>query len=213
MGETTRFGGGSHRGTGYLTYLEPVGACVLVLHEFFGLTPSFMHYADRLQEEGFTALVPDLYEGKVAADVEEAKALARSLDEERTTAILKEAVDHMRMNWHPRVGVVGFSLGAFLGVDLAQHVSLDAVVAYYGLAGVDVASWETPLLVHAAEHDEWEPLDDMRSAASGIPEAEFHVYPGAAHGFANQDVPDAYDADAAETAFARTLDFFRYHLS
>ena len=213
MGETTRFGGGSRSGTGYLAYQQPAGPCVLVLHEFFGMTPFFTGLADRLRDDRFTALVPDVYEGAVAGSVEEAKTLARSLDDERTVGTLMEAVEHMRMNWHPRVGVVGFSLGASLAAALAQETQLDAVVLYYGFSEIDPSRWDAPLLVHAAENDEWDSLEDLRAALSPVEDAEIHVYPGTGHWFANEDVTDAYSPDAAETAYDRTLEFFTHHLS
>lgn len=213
MGETTRFGGGRNAGTGYLARSEPVGPCVLVLHEFFGMTPSFLRLADRLKEERFTALVPDLYEGAVAAGVEDAKELARSLDDERTVGTLVEAVEHMRMNWHPRVGVIGFSLGASLATALAQETQLDAVVLYYGFAEIDASRWDAPLQVHAAELDEWDRVEDLRAALSPVPEAEVHVYPGTGHWFANSDVAHAYAPEAAELAWDRSLEFLTHHLS
>jgi carboxymethylenebutenolidase len=186
---------------------------VIVLHEFFGLTPFFSRLADRLREERFTVLVPDLYEGALATTVDEASALARGLDADRALAVLGEAVQHMRMNWHPRVGVVGFSLGASLAPSLAERTPVDAVVTYYGWSEVDPARWTTPALVHAAENDEWEPWDDFRSWVSKVPDVELHLYRGTGHWFANEDVPDAFDRDASELAYERTLEFLTHHLS
>ena len=213
MGETTRFGGGRRSGTGYLAYQQPVGPCVLILHEFFGMTPFFTSLADRLRDERFTALVPDVYEGAIASNVDEAKTLARSLDGDRTIGTLVEAVEHMRMNWHPRVGVIGFSLGASLATALAQETQLDAAVLYYGFSEIDPGRWSAPLLAHAAEHDEWDSVEDLRAALAPVPDAEIHVYPDTGHWFANEDVPDAFAPDAATIAHARTLEFLTHHLS
>jgi carboxymethylenebutenolidase len=41
---------------------------------------------------------------------------------------------------------------------------------------------------------------------------EYHVYPGAAHAFFNED-GGAYNRDAAQDAWSRTLAFFRRHLT
>ncbi|MEA2447008.1 MAG: carboxymethylenebutenolidase, partial [Actinomycetota bacterium] len=70
------FGKRKDAGTGYLARSERVGPCVLVLHEFFGLTQAFKDMADDLNAEGFTVLAPDLYDGKIASSVEEAKELS-----------------------------------------------------------------------------------------------------------------------------------------
>ncbi|MEA2435339.1 MAG: carboxymethylenebutenolidase [Actinomycetota bacterium] len=221
MGQMIPFGGGPTAGRGYMASSARVGPCVIVLHEFFGLTDSFKRYADRLnEEEGFTVLAPDLYDGRIASNVEEATSFARSLDEDLTTAKAVEAIEHMRVNWHPRVGIVGFSLGTGYGMLAANAAGADAVVVYYGayypVDDPTAAPWRVPLLGHYATNDEWESLDDARPlferlGAEGVP-AELHTY-DAGHWFANSDVPDAFDADAAELAWARTVDFLSHHLS
>ena len=96
----------------------PTGEChgaILVLHSWWGLNGFFRRLCDRFAKEGFLALAPDLYDGKVAANVAEAKALrARASASRRepayrqlmgATAELREAaaVD--------AVGVVGYSMG------------------------------------------------------------------------------------------------------
>ena len=53
---------------------------------------------------------------------------------------------------------------------------------------------------------------DLRMRRAGW-EVEFHVYPGTGHWFFEADRPDAYQADAAELAWQRTLAFLRKHLS
>jgi carboxymethylenebutenolidase len=39
-----------------------------------------------------------------------------------------------------------------------------------------------------------------------------HVYPGTRHGFHNNSTP-RYDAEAAELAWQRTIEFFKKHLA
>jgi carboxymethylenebutenolidase len=194
-----------------------VGPCVVVLHEFFGLTQSFKDFSKRLnEEEGFTVLAPDLYGGRVASSVEEAGSFAGSLDSTTVVAQTVEAIEHMRMNWHPRVGVVGFSLGAGIGMAAAHAAKVDAAVVYYGADDSDAQAWAVPILGHFATNDEWDPIEDVRSlfavlGAAGTP-ADLHTY-NAGHWFANSGVPDAFDNDAAELAWERTVDFLRHHLS
>ena len=217
FGNDITFGKLKDKGSGYMSHSERVGPGVLILHEFFGLTPSFRRYADRLCDEGFTALAVDLYDGAVAGSVEEAKKLASSLEHETTMRKLNAALEHLTANWHPRVGVIGFSLGAWFAGSLAQEARPDAAVLYYGTSDLDASRLRCPVLGHFAETDEWEPLSDITAQwkkleADGA-DIEMNVYPGTGHWFANRDVPEAYNEDAAEAAWAATLDFLRYNLA
>lgn len=217
VGDMVAFGKGRDAGTGYLARSERVGPGVLILHEFFGLTQSFKDMADALNSEGFTALAPDLYDGTIATTVEEARSLAQGLDVATVMLRLNAAAEHLTSNWHPRLGVIGFSLGAGLALELGARRELEAVVVYYGLEELAATRWRTPLLGHFAEEDEWmeEGLAEKTFRAlddDGV-EAEFYVYPGTGHWFANRDVKDAHRPDAATDAWNRTVEFLTHHLA
>jgi carboxymethylenebutenolidase len=200
-----------------MSYSERSGPGVLVLHEFFGLQPSFKSFADSLQAEGFTVLVPDLYDDRMASTVEEAEALSDSLNLEDTMDRLDAACEHLTANWHPRLGVIGFSLGAWLATTLVQRRSVEATVLYYGVNEVDPARWSCPIMGHFADDDEWTPLPEATAffeklTAAGI-DARMFSYEGTGHWFANQSVAEAFNADAAQLAFERSIDFLRHHLA
>lgn len=218
-GELISFGGFGDKGTGYMGYSERVGPGVLVLHEAYGLTKSVRAYVDRLAQEGFTALAPDLYGGRTGATLEEAHALAQSLEPDDATRTVGAAAAHLSENWHPRLGVIGFSMGAGLATSLRDEVERDATIAYYGYSpsALSADSWTGPLVGHLAEVDEFRPLDAARRAFGALVEAghdvEFFVYEGTTHSFANSDVADAYNETAAELAWERTLESLYYYLS
>lgn len=216
-GEMVSFGKRKAAGTGYLARSERVGPCVLVLHDFFGLTSAVTEVCDRLNEEGFTALAPDLYGGRIARDVEEAEAFAAALDREEVLGRLLASCDHLTSNWHPRLGLLGFSLGASLACETAAGADPEGAVLYYGYGDLGPERWSGPLLVHLAELDEWEPLEEARADLDRFTnhggDAEVHVYELAGHWFANPTVPDAYDPDVAGLAWAKTVDFLRHHVA
>ena len=200
-------------------YSERVGPGVLVLHEAYGLTNSVRAYVDRLAQEGFTALAPDLYDGRTGATIEEAHALAQSLGFDDARRTVGAAAVHLTENWHPRLGVIGFSMGAELATGLRDDVERDATIAYYGYSrsALTPGTWTGPLVGHLAEVDDFRPLDAALQAFGALAEAghdvEFFVYGGTTHSFANQDAADAYNELAAEQAWERTLESLYYYLS
>jgi len=140
----------------------------------------------------------------------------RGLDDAQVTARVKAAAEHLSANWHPGLGVVGFSLGGAIACELAQQQPVEATVVYYGFTEVDPARWHGPVLGHFAENDPWADVDEdevFKALNDAGVEAECHRYPGTGHWFANSDVADAHDPDASEVAFQRTVDFFHHHLA
>jgi len=200
-----------------MCYSQRSGPGVLILHEFFGLQDSFKDYAGRLSNEGFTVLAPDLYDGKLAQTVDEATTMSDELDFDYTAGRVQAAADFLVDNWHPRLGVIGFSLGAMFADALARSRPVEATIFYYGGGRVGGEGFNGPLLAHFAENDEWMTEDEVRELLErfeqGSVDVESHVYPGTGHWFANSAVPEAFSPEASELAFDRTVEFLRHHLS
>src|SRR5262245_66235989 len=68
-------------GSAYLS-VPPAGEGpgVLVLHAWWGLTPFFKQVCDRLADQGYVGLAPDLYAGRTTTDPAEAEALLGAAD-------------------------------------------------------------------------------------------------------------------------------------
>ena len=76
MGEQIEFQAGTETIAGYLAVpAAGAGPGVLVLHAWWGLTPSFTAVCDRLAEAGFVAVAPDLHAGQTATTIAEAEVL------------------------------------------------------------------------------------------------------------------------------------------
>jgi carboxymethylenebutenolidase len=193
------------------------GPGVLVLHAWWGLNDTFRAFCTQLAECGFVAFAPDLYHGKVAATIQDAKSLARMLDEERAKADIAEAIAFLReqaAGGH-EFAVIGFSLGASYALDLAPTApeGIRAVVIFYGTGGGDFGQSKAEYLGHFAETDEFESdadVDALEGAlrAAGRP-VTFYRYKGTGHWFFERDREGAYNQDAATLAWERTLSFLR----
>ena len=115
-------------------------------------------------------------------------------------------------------------MGAAYAVWLAILKSeVAAVVLFYG--GADSGDWlgadfaektKAAFLGNFAENDSYEPgemvpkLEDQLSSAGR--DATIYVYPGTGHWFFESDRPDAYDADAAQLSWQRTVEFLHNKL-
>lgn len=216
------FQAGRGKAEGYLAVPEGGDVPgVLVLHAWWGLTQFFKQFCDRLAEKGFAVLAPDLYHGKASSTIPGAKRLRSKLRRAVVQKELNGAVDYLRTSVatnEGKIGVVGFSLGANLGLWLSELRSEDvaAVVAFYGTRNGNYKKTKAAFLGHFADHDEWEPLDNVRKMERKISSSgrkvTFHIYPETRHWFFEADRPSAYDPDAAEKAWRRTVSFLHNHL-
>ncbi len=195
------------------------GPGILVLHAWWGLNDFFRSFCDQLAHAGFVALAPDMFAGKIARTVEEAQQHLNEWNEEQDVPpIILPAVEVLSK--HPAVlgqglGVVGFSMGAYWALWLAQKRPdlIRAVTLFYGTngGGGDFQQSKAAYLGHFAENDPYETESGIQKLEQNLKRANrpttFYTYPGTSHWFFEQDRPDAYQAQAAKLAWERTLNF------
>ncbi len=208
------------------TSQPPLGVpAILLLHEWWGLNDQIKQVARRLAEAGFVALAPDLYSRcghTVTADPQEASALMAALSSQWALRDLNGATQYLKARPFAdplRVGVIGFSMGGMLALDLAGHNSdLKATVAFYAKAPPleTVAYYLSPVQFHHAGKDAWVTRKEVDTLRQGLEQnrkpGEIHIYPEADHGFFNETRPEAYRAQDAALAWDRTLQFLRNNL-
>ena len=203
------------------------GRGVLVLHTWWGLTEPFRRVCDRLAQEGFVALAPDLYHGKITDSPEEAQALGDALDQDATrwrgdisggVKELHRYDEADQAGTHRRVAVIGFSLGGAYALDMSVNLpeEIAAVATFYvAWAGPAFGRAKAAYLCHYAEVDPFEEpgaAAQMEQAmrAGGRPVASYR-YPGTKHWFFEDNRPE-YDAAAVRLAWQRTAAFLHQHL-
>ncbi len=220
-GEMTRYGE-KQAYEGYLSAPAAGGPGVLVLHAWWGLNDTFKAVCDRLAQAGYTAFAPDLFKGRIAKTVEEAQELVQTVEaewSEHIQAAAGEAVDFLvRRSRSQRIGVIGFSFGAAWASVLAamRPANVGAVVLFYGAYAPDLTPATAAFLGHFAENDPYEPregMEELQAAlkAVGRP-ASFFIYEGTTHWFFETDRPEAYNPQAAQLAWERTLAFLAEQL-
>lgn len=189
-------------------------ARVLVVHDSYGLLPHVRFLCDELAAVGMVALAPDLFDGTSTRSDAQASRLLERLTPDRALGLLRSALRAYDTLGHGlgADAAIGFSIGAEFATALGADGTVDALVSYYGMPPPEHRTALTAaLLVHWAEHDAWD--DDEATPRSVVAElgaagvdVESYVYPGTRHGFANADL-DAFDLDAAELAWSRSVAF------
>lgn len=211
----------------YDAYLAPAasgkGPGIVVLQEWWGLVDHIKDIADRFAEAGFTALAPDLYEGKTAQEPDDAATLMQALNISSTEAVLAKAIEVLLENPATEgevVGCIGFCMGGQLALFAAsKNPRIVATADFYGIhpnVQPDFAAIQGSVLGIFAEHDGYASPEAVRAldetlTSLGKPHA-FTTYPGTHHAFFNDTRPTVYDAEAAADAWRKTIAFFEAHL-
>ena len=206
---------------GYLAVPESgSGPGVIVIQEWWGLDDHIVDVTDRLAAEGFVALAPDLYGGKVAHGADDAGAMMGQLPVDGAARDLAGAVDFLLGHdavTSKTVGAVGFCMGGGFVLMLAaqQGDRVSAAVPFYGV-GPAVPDTYTGLTAavqgHYGEKDDFYPVEDAKKQEAQIreesgAEVEFFYY-DAAHAFNNDtDTMGTYSPDDAAKAWSRTVEF------
>jgi len=222
MGEIIEFPSNGGTGQGYLAVPESgSGPGVVVIQEWWGLVDHIKEVCDRFAAEGFVALAPDLYRGETTTEPDEAGKLMMTLNIEHAAKDMSGAVDEVaRRSGGSGVAVIGFCMGGGLALMVAANRgdAVKAVAPFYGLipwqgAQPDYSQMTAAVQGHYAEKDDYfnpEAVAGLEKQldAAGVTH-ELFIYPGVDHAFFNDTRPEVYDADAASTAWTRTLEFFR----
>ena len=197
------------------------GPGVLVLHAWWGLNDFIRGFCDRLAQEGFLVLAPDLFSGRIAHTIEEAENLNPDMNEQDDMPPLVLAGFDELSKQPGRTGAlatIGFSFGAYWARWLAQEKAdwVRAVNVFYG-NGWNIQQSNAAYQYHFAETDPYVSEEDKKGLENTLKDlgrpATFHTYPGTGHWFMESDRPDAYSADAAQLAWDRTMAFLREHLA
>lgn len=210
-------------GHGYLALpASGSGPGVIVIQEWWGLTDHIKDVADRLADQGFVALAPDLYGGWITHDGDEAGEMMSKLPAEEGARQLAGATDflleHAKVT-SSTVGAIGFCMGGGFVLALAaqQGEKISAAVPFYGVgqAVPEVYTGVTAAVQgHYANQDQMYPVEKAQQQEQQIREesgaqVEFFYY-DAGHAFHNdENLIGTYDAERAELAWSRAVTFLK----
>ena len=191
---------------------------MLLLHAWWGLNDDVRARADALRREGYTVAAPDLFGGRVAKTIEDAKALTQreSEREDALTKVVDDAVSELGERVDA-VGIVAWSFGVWYAwkMGIARSDKVRALALFYGIGPNEPDAPKVPVLAHYAEHDEYEDISFARQVEkemkAGGTDVRVELYPGTKHWFDEPSRPE-YDKAASLLAWDRTRAFLRQHL-
>lgn len=228
-GEMIEYPSGTIKIPAYLSRPKKGGAvpgAVLVIHEIFGLNDHIKSIADRISNEGYVALAPNLFvrapepPPKDTSDMTALRKAASSIPNEVAIKDMQAGLDYLKSLdgvRHHYVSI-GFCMGGGFSYQIATHTKdLAGAVIFYGRTPLDlVPQVSCPLLGSFGALDTGIKPDDVKAFQDALQKAgktaDIKVYEGAKHGFFNNTRPEAYNAEAAADAWQRTLKFFSEHL-
>ncbi len=203
-------------------------AAIVVIQEIFGVNTGIRQKCDRLAQDGYLAIAPDLFwriEPGIQLDPDVAEEMQRGLDlmgkfdQDVGIQDIEATIRYARAEIAGgKVGCVGYCLGGRLAYMTAARTDVDASVGYYAV-GIDGLLHEAhaiahPLLLHIAGADGFVDAETQARMHEGLDDhhkVTLIDYPGEDHGFATE-VGDRRSPEAADKADAATKAFFAEHL-
>jgi carboxymethylenebutenolidase len=194
---------------------------VVVIQEWWGISPFIKSLCDRLADAGFVAFAPDLFHGLLPANKDEAAKAMSALDKAGAIEEVADAIAHLagdpRSNG--KVAVVGFCLGGALTFGASCNLTgMAAAVPFYGLPDLPMEAYvrvRIPVQAHFAKTDDWakpsvaEEIQKRIRGAGGA--MDLFVY-DAGHAFMRTTDPETFEPKSAQTAWDRMIPFLAQHL-
>lgn len=196
---------------------------IVVIHEWWGLTPWVKEQAANLADQGYVALAIDLYRGKTASDPETAHELMRGLPQDRGVRDLIAAANYLKTLKSVdsnRLGAVGWCMGGtYAALFAVNDPNLKAVAINYGALPTDSAELKkisAAILGNFGALDRGITPDDVHNFASSMKAlgkpVDVKIYPDAGHAFENPENKGGYRPADSEDAHQRMRVFFQKHL-
>ena len=179
------------------------GLGIIVMQEWWGLVNHIKDVCDRFATAGFTALAPDLYNGKTTKSLDEAGKMMMALNIGEAEKTIKGAIQYLLQQptvSSEKVGSVGFCMGGQLALFAATlNPKIGTTVDFYGIhphVKPDYSRLAGPVLGLFAEKDDLATPDAIAKLKKDIAAAgksiETHVYPGTTHAFFNDTRPQVH---------------------
>ncbi|MCP5083526.1 MAG: SDR family NAD(P)-dependent oxidoreductase [Alphaproteobacteria bacterium] len=197
------------------------GPGLVLLQEIFGINDYMMDMADHFAEEGYVAVVPDLFWrqeegvnlGYSEEDFQKAFGLYQEFDVDQALKDIQDTITTVRGQRFVKgkVGTIGYCLGGLLAYLSATRTDADVAVGYYAVGVQDylkeAKKISCPLTLHFAGEDQFCPAEAREAIykqLEGKDGVSLHLYEGQDHAFATPG-RDHFDKPSTLMAYSRSL--------
>lgn len=204
---------------------------VVILHDIYGVSPFYRDMARRLAEQGYAALLPDLFSREGSIPNRNPKAAYARLSKSSLATQLADIQDIVTQlkNEGRKVGVIGFCLGGTLVMHTASRTSaIDAGVVYYGFPVNnnpmpqrrespinEVEQLQAPLIGFFGADDTGVGVHNVlaykQKALAAHKDIDFTIYPGVGHAFLTFE-QEGPNVAASQESWGKALAFLKKHL-
>ncbi len=197
---------------------------LIVIHEWWGLNDGVRAMADRLAAEGYVVLAVDLFEGQSTLSPSAARTQMLKVVEnpESANENIRQAYRFLVDSaLSPRIGSLGWCFGGGWSLNSALLFpdKLNAAVIYYGQVTDNeerLAPLNVPILGLFGADDRGITVESVNGFEQALENLgknyEIEIYANAQHAFANPS-GNRYNAEVAELAWVKTLEFLDRYLS
>lgn len=193
---------------------------VALIHDWWGITPLVRRMAHLFAQTGYYVIIPDLFNGQVAATPQDAMKLVEALGD-RGFPLVDSALSVLERHHHCNgdVAAVGIGMGGSLAFESAiVRKDLEAAVSYYGFPQRYLGRFKdatTPILAFYGTDEPYvlpNVVERLRQELSEAPlPHEVVVLQGAGHDFFG-DQPSETQRDNGLIAWHKSLTFLEEHL-
>jgi carboxymethylenebutenolidase len=201
------------------------GSAIVLIHGYRGVDDGQRAVTRRFAKEGFVALSPDLFHGKIYSTPESCALAKTSLDVSRAVEKVGDSVAYLRrLPWvgKKKIALMGFCMGGGLALyALAKSRAFAAGVIYYQSLFPDpdeLRGIRAPLQCHYGTEDANTTAAEIEMFRAALDrygkKYEIHMYDGAGHAFLNnpQGRSEA-NRRAADESVAKTTKWLKKELS
>lgn len=189
---------------------------IVVIQEWWGVDEHIKDVTRRFAREGYVAIAPDLFHGRVTDQPSEAQKLTGSLDRSRAVRDVQAAVNYVKGQEfsNGNVATIGYCMGGGISLLAACQDNLNACIVYYGGLPnpLDLLNGIKAPVLAAYGSDEGERGQQLEKELNARgKQVQLHIYQGANHAFFN-DQGQRYNAQAAQDVWGKTLAFLKQNV-